>query len=122
MASVMYMFRTDFKELLRQSLKDALDAPDLKSSLQKMAEMVSEFYPGTKIWFARRFGKRWSYIAGAGKETYNPPEKIVYFNDYAIFLQNFNDISSEEKAILSDLFRLVTIIQDVQCEVSASGS
>jgi hypothetical protein len=116
------MFRADFKELLRQNLKDALDAPNLKSSLQKMAEAVSKFYPGTKIWFTRRFGKRWSYIAGAGEETYNPPEKIIYLDDYAVFLQNFKDIYFEEKAALSDLFKLITIIQDIQDEVSAADS
>jgi hypothetical protein len=39
-----------------------------------------------------------------------------------VFLQNFTAISAEEKTALSDLFKLVTIIQDIQGELPATDS
>lgn len=107
----MYMFKTEFKGLLKQCLKEALDSSDLKDSMHKIAKAVSGYYPGTKIWFARRFGKRWSYISGAGKETYNSPEEMAYLEDYAAFLQNFDEVSSDEKEMLTCLFKLVTAVK-----------
>lgn len=105
------MSKDNLKVLLTQCIKEALDAPSLKDALQNTANAIIMYYPNTKIWFAQSFGKRWSYIAGAGEETYIKPEQVVYLKDYSVFLQNFKDISKDEESILIDLFRLITVIK-----------
>lgn len=105
----MYMYRSDFKEIIKQCIKGSINESSIKDTLKKISDIITENYPNTKIWFAQRFGKRWAYIVGAGIDTYDKPEKLIYLDDYAAFLQNF-DISEEEKSVFKDLFRLMTII------------
>ncbi|NLU09899.1 MAG: hypothetical protein GXW90_02960 [Tepidanaerobacter acetatoxydans] len=107
----MYMFDDKFKDMIVSCLTEALDAEDLKSALEKSSKIITAFYPNTKLWFTKSFGKRWSFIAGAGVDSFIEPQRIEYQDGYAAFLQNFTFKQEEEKAVLTDLFRIITTIQ-----------
>lgn len=106
----MSMYSMNFRRLLKNILSQIVIYEDLKSSLKVVAESVCAYYPDSKIWFTENFGKRHSYIVGAGKETYKPVQKLEYANNYTAFLQNLSGLNSEEKSILADVLNIVTII------------
>lgn len=105
------MFSDKFKEMLVSCLTEAMDAEDLKSALEKSSKIITAFYPNTKLWFAKSFGKRWCFLAGAGTDSFIQPQRIEYQDGYAAFLQNFSFKCEEEKMVLTDLFRIITTVQ-----------
>jgi hypothetical protein len=107
----MCMFNTDFKKMISSCLKEALQAENLETSLEKTSNKIASFYPDTKLWFAKSYGKRWEYIAGSGRDSLTQWERIEYQKGYAVFLQNFSSVPKQEKDELIDLFRMITTIQ-----------
>ncbi|HHU69941.1 MAG TPA: hypothetical protein GXZ31_06545 [Thermoanaerobacterales bacterium] len=91
------MFNSDLKKIIKDSLEAALKVASLREALEIVSESVIEYYPDKKIWFTKCFGKREEFIAGAGKDSFLPPEKIQLTDKYSVFLQNFSDLSYEEK-------------------------
>jgi len=108
---VIYMFSDEFKEMVSSCIAESFRCENLKSALEKSAKIITEFYPDTKLWFAKSFGKRWCFLAGAGTDSFIQPQRIEYQDGYAAFLQNFSFAHEDEKAILIDLFRIITNIQ-----------
>ena len=56
-----------------------------------------------RIWFCKKTGRRWSFIAGAGEQRPLPSELIYSIGDFGFFVQgeNFDD------------FRLKTDIEEL---------
>lgn len=106
----MCMFDSKFKDMLVFCLKEALRAESLESSLKKSSEIITSFYPNTKLWFAKRFGKRWSFITGAGADSFTSSQKVEYLEGHAVFLQNFSFKQKKEQEVLMNLFRIITIM------------
>lgn len=88
-----------------------ISSKDLETSLKLIAKSISSYYPNSKIWFTKNFGKRREFITGAGKETFRHTEKLEYANDYTTFLQNLTSLTTKERNILTELFDIVTVIQ-----------
>ncbi|MDD3840650.1 MAG: hypothetical protein PHP06_08790 [Clostridia bacterium] len=105
------MFDDDFKKMTVHCFQEALQAEDLETSFKNISNIITSFYSGTKLWFAKSFGKRWSYFAGSGQDSLIQWEKIEYQKGYAVFLQNFISVPKEEKDVLIDLFKIITTIQ-----------
>ncbi len=70
--------------------------------ISKLNEMAKTYK--TRIWIAKRMGRRWSYIVGAGEESLLPAKLIVENKNYAIFIEGKSDhwreIKNEAKKIL----------------------
>jgi len=54
------------------------------SELAKKLEVLSKRY-SCKLWIARRLGRRWSYVAGFGRESLAPARLILEAGDLAVF-------------------------------------
>lgn len=95
---------------LRETVQRCLAARDLTMALKSLAQSITSYYPHTKVWFAQRFGKRYSFLAGAGQEFYLPAEKIEFDPDYSLFWQIQDEITPEEREILIAVCKIVIAI------------
>jgi len=82
-------------------------AANLNDSLRLMADEISSYYPGIKIWFTEKSGKRESFIVGAGKEQYISPKKYRLNNNYAVFIQDANSLKEEDKNSIVNICRML---------------
>ncbi len=69
------------------------------SELEKIATRY-----GVRIVLAERLGRRWSYVAGAGKELLLPSKMIAEIGRYALFVEG-NDFGGE--MIVNDVRELL---------------
>ncbi len=89
-----------------KTIKNAKVAGDLNDSLRLLATKISKYYPGIKIWFTQKLGKRESYIAGAGQEQYIAPQKYKLNSKYNVFLQD-NNLKKEDKEKIIEICRII---------------
>ncbi|MDD3147587.1 MAG: hypothetical protein PHD82_09815 [Candidatus Riflebacteria bacterium] len=64
---------------------------------------------GVRIWFCRRTGRRWSFIAGAGEEKVLPSELIFEKDETGVFVQGEDFDSQRLKAEVERLLNPVAI-------------
>ena len=108
----MYDTKPPFRELIKDLLLRSLSAGDLSRALDAVSESVTTFYPDVKIWFAETLGRRQSFLSGAGKESFLPPERTQLSDRYAVFMQNAQNVPPEEKEILLSIFKIITAIYE----------
>ncbi len=58
-----------------------------------------------RIWFCRRTGRRWSFIAGAGEEMLLPSELIFENEETGVFAQGED---YDKNSLTAEVKRLVT--------------
>jgi hypothetical protein len=107
----MCIYKEDFKIWLEEILKVAMKEKRLEDSLEKLCNDIINYYPDIKIWFAEKLGKRWSYITGAGMESFMQSEKVSITSKYGVFLQNADKISCEEKESIFALMKIICTIK-----------
>lgn len=108
----MYMYnKKDFIKLLESILKEILKKEDFKTTVDKVCNSITEYYPNTQISLAEKLGRRLSYIGGSGKETYIPYEVIELNNNYSIVVQNFKEIPLENRDLLISLFKILLVLK-----------
>lgn len=95
---------------LREVISQVLVAKDLRSALKEVSVAVVGRYPGVKIWFARRCGRRWSYLTGAGPEAMIEPVKIECTGEYAAFIQDETGACERDFELLQALFRVTVLL------------
>ncbi len=100
-----------FNAWLENSLQVVLCAKDGVEALNMAAQSVVAYYPGTKIWFFQQFGKRLSYITGAGQESFCESEQIGLSGNYGVFLQNFPNVDDAEKDILISFLKITAALR-----------
>ncbi|QZY56498.1 hypothetical protein [Crassaminicella profunda] len=103
--------KVDFKIWVEDTLQSALREKEFQKALEKLCGSIIIYYPDIKIWFAEKFGKRWSYIIGAGKESFTQSEKVLLTSNYGVFLQNTDKISCEEKDCIIALMKIICTIK-----------
>jgi len=92
-----------------ESLEYAVDSRDLRVALDVVSTQAERAF-GTRIWFARILGRRWSYIAGLRSErpTRGETRKIPLTDGIGLVAESWGDLSLQERDRLKDyLARLV---------------
>ena len=84
-------------------------AGNLNESFRLLAEEISSCYPGIKIWFTKKSGKRESYITGAGREQFIAPQKYRLDTRYNVFIEDDNNLNEEEKEKIVDMCCILMI-------------
>ncbi|MFW5786921.1 MAG: hypothetical protein ACOC21_01385 [Halanaerobiales bacterium] len=105
------MSKDKFKDWIEKAARGALSTENLKEGLDFIVSQFVKKFPGSKIYFAEKLGKRISYISGAGRENYLEAEEIDAGNDYFVYLENI-ELNEREKEILISLIKLVVYIKD----------
>lgn len=96
-------------EPFKKDLKSILQEKDLHKAFKITAEFLTSCCPNTKIWFAEKLGKRWSYIIGSGEELFTETEIIPIIDNYAIFVENYNSLNNEEKQLIDTIIKSIKI-------------
>lgn len=102
----------DNRKLVINIIEETFEADNLESALETLVKSLTSIYPGSKIWIAEKYGKRKSYIAGSGNETYQPAEKLSITDDYYLFLQDFSEMNKRERELARSIFKLVIIFYE----------
>lgn len=106
------MYKKEFSNLIKTILEKIIKKESLKEVLSIACRYISEYYPGIQISFTEIFGKRVSYIAGAGKETYNSCKKIMVDENHALLIQNSSKMNLNEEDAIVSLFKIILIIKE----------
>lgn len=75
------------------------------SELKRIAQLYN-----VRIWIAEKMGRRWSYVAGAGKEFFLPSQMIAKIGKYAIFVEG----DSFDKEVIVNGVRKLLESQNLQ--------
>ncbi len=94
---------------VKETIENAFKADKLEPALEAVVKSLVSLYPQSKIWIAERYGKRESFIAGSGKESYHPAKKISITDCYNLFLQDFPEKSRQEIGLIVAIFKIVII-------------
>lgn len=105
------MYKKEFSNMIKNILEKIANKESLKESLSIACRYISEYYPGIQISFTEIFGKRVSYIAGAGKETYKSCKKIMVDENHALLIQNPSKISLDEEDAITALFKIILVMK-----------
>lgn len=75
----------NLKQAITENLKNKTGS--WKRKLHLISRAYISKYPDHNIWFAKKLGKRLSYITGKGSENYLKPKKIPVTEDIFLFIQ-----------------------------------
>lgn len=100
-----------YKIWLEYTLRIVMKQKEFKEALEKLCQAIATYYPHIKIWFAEKFGKRWSYITGAGMESFMQSEEVLITSKYGMFLQNADKIPCEEKDCIIAIIKIICAIK-----------
>lgn len=105
------MSKDKFKEFLNNIFLKAFKVQELRDSLDKISLVFNDFFPEAKIYFAKKLGKRVSYITGAGPENCLKSRKFKLKDNYLLYLENI-ELGEEEKGAFLDFLKLIIYLKE----------
>lgn len=107
---------TSIFEAWIESLEYAVDGRDLRVTLDVVSTQAEQAF-GTRIWFARILGRRWSYIAGlrSARPAWSETQKIPLTDGFGLVAESWGELSLQERDRLKDfLVRLLDSSQSLE--------
>ena len=102
---MMCMFNTDFKKMISSCLKEALQAENLETSLEKTSNKIASFYRTQSCGLQKAMAKGGNISPGSGRDSLTQWERIEYQKGYAVFLQNFSSVPKQRKGRINRPFQ-----------------
>jgi hypothetical protein len=99
-----------------ESLAYAVAGRDLHVALDVVSTQAEQAF-GTRIWFARILGRRWSYIAGLKSErpTWSETHKVPLADGIGLVAEGWGELSlQEQERLKAFLDRLVVSRQSLE--------
>ncbi len=108
------------RELLDFFCQQVLRSRSWQEAYSRFAEGVDRAYGCGGVWIARRFSRRWHFLAGKACRKGLPPEKYELSEELALFVED-QEALGEERDFICRLAGLLVEVFPPEGQNKASG-